>query len=142
MSGVLMALGPHRFFARGPSYERLERTFAGRWAGIELIGLEPVQRFGGPGEVSHSLDGVVYPFALDGADTLDDLEKEVSKGQGLMLVSGTGLVFGRFGLREVRLTGTMAWTRGEPQKIEFSLDLVRVARGQGPTLPFMGGLFG
>jgi uncharacterized protein len=123
---ILMALGPHRFEAKGPSYERFEHSVSGRWESVPLIGREPAQQFMGAGEATATLEGVVYPLAMSGFDALERLEREAGQGRALILVSGYGKVFGKFGVKEMNRTETMAFTAGEPQKIEFTLSLVRI----------------
>lgn len=132
MMNILMRLGPHRFEAKGPSYQSFERSMAARWESIDLIGAAPAYQYMGPGEESASLAGVIFPFGppsvSGGFRALAAMELEIGRGQPLVLVSGYGKVFGAFGLRNITRTETMAFTRGEPQKIEFSLDLVRIKR--------------
>lgn len=132
---VLLALGPHRFEAKGPSYESFERVVAARWDAIDLIGREPAQQFNGLGEMTAAITGAIFPLALGGFRAFERLQEEPAKGRPLILVSGYGRVFGAFGVREVVATETMAFTRGEPQKIDFNISLVRV-----PRTAFAGGV--
>jgi hypothetical protein len=79
--------------------------------------------------INHTLQGVVYPGVFKGYQELQALEAECGRGRALILVSGFGKVFGKFGVREVSRTETMIFTRGEPQKIEFNITLVRIPTG-------------
>ena len=126
MTGVLMKFGRHRFQAKGPSYQSFEQSFAARISEIELISGAPAYQFHGPGKVTGQLDGVIYPFAQKGSTTFEALQNDQAAGRVMMLVSGYGKVFGPFMIESLSLTETMAFTRGEPQKIEFSLSLVRI----------------
>lgn len=127
---MLMKLGPHRFQARGPSYQSFERAMQARFEAVDLIGTAPAYQYLGPGEETATLDGVIYPLAQDPGLTrrLAQLELEIGSGKPLVLVSGYGRVFGAFGVRGLTQTETMAFTRGEPQKVEFTLELVKINR--------------
>ena len=137
MKNVLMALGPHRFEVKGPTYESLEQESVGRWEAVDLIGREPAQQYLGPGTTTITLEGVVYPARFKGFRELENLEAETARGKPLTLVSGYGKVFGSFGVTGVTRRESHVYIHGEPQKVEFTLSLVRVPG----FAPRVGGLF-
>lgn len=123
---VLMAWGQHGFSISGPSYESLEHSTEGRQDQVDLIARAPAYEFNGPGPETITLTGTLYPLLFDGFSTLDALRAAVRGGTRAMLVSGFGRVFGRYAATKASRTETMATADGKPQKIEFTLELVRV----------------
>lgn len=122
-SFVMLALGDFRFSLSTAAYQTLERTSAWRWESVARVGVRPAQQYVGPGEDTVSIDGTVYPSFRGGLGQLDAMRAEADKGEALLLVDGTGKVWGEYCITEVRETQTVFFSNGMPRKIDFSLSL-------------------
>ena len=120
----LYALGPFRFGLRAPAPQALSRDFPMRWQPMERIGRRPAQQFLGPGEEVLILDGVLYPEFTGGLNQIEGMRRSAQTGVPYMFVSGAGLVFGRFVIRNIRDVQTYLAHNGAPRKVEFSIELV------------------
>lgn len=122
-SFIMLALGAFRFGLSTAAYQNLERTSAWRWESVPRVGVRPAQQFVGPGEDTVSMDGTIYPSFRGGLGQLDAMRAEADKGEALLLVDGTGKVWGEYCITEVRETQTVFFSNGMPRKIDFSLSL-------------------
>lgn len=129
-SRVMVALGDYRFSVDTAAYQNLERCTNYRWAAVERMGQKPQQQYLGPGEDTISLDGVLYPAYRGGLGQLSEMREEAAKGEPLLMVDGTGRVWGDFCITEVRETQTAFFSNGQPRKVEFSLSLTASGEDQ------------
>ncbi|QPC44643.1 phage tail protein [Kaustia mangrovi] len=123
MAGVLMGLGPLRFEMAKTAYEELARKAEARWPAQERIGRAPALQFVGPGADTIELNGTVYPGQIGSADTVDRMRELATEGEAMMLVSGTGRVFGRFVIARAEHTGSHFDERGGARRLEFRLEV-------------------
>ncbi|TVZ39392.1 hypothetical protein P886_3796 [Alteromonadaceae bacterium 2753L.S.0a.02] len=123
---MLMALGFFIFDLRSAPYEQLQRISQWRHAEQQRTGARPVYQYTGPGADTITLTGTLYPEITSGRVTLDLLRTMATDGKGWPLIEGTGRLYGFWAITEVRETSTHFMRDGIPQKIEFSVSLVRV----------------
>jgi phage protein U len=122
-SFTMMALGDYRFALDTAAYEKLQRTTSYRWETINRLGRAPAQQFIGAGDDDISMDGVIYPHFRGGLGQLDEIRTLAGQGEPLLLVDGTGKVWGDYVVREVGEGQSVFFSNGAPRKIEFSLTL-------------------
>ena len=137
-SYVMMALGSYRFSLSTAAYTDLERANEWRWPSIDRIGVAPARQYGGPGEETVSMRGAIYPHFIAqrrGLEQVSRMRAEASKGEPLLMVDGTGRVWGEFVITSLRETQTVFFSDGAPRKIEFDMTLAAYggAAGGGAT---------
>jgi uncharacterized protein len=120
---TMMALGPYRFALSTAAYQSLTRTASFRWADQERIGRVSAAQYTGSDLQTLELDGIIYPGFRGGVGQVELMRRMAGLGIPLPLVSGGGLIFGRWVIEEVRETGTVFTKNGAPRKIEFGLRL-------------------
>lgn len=132
---MLMALGPFRFHVSTFSYEELQRTVSARWEGQFVIGRTPIHHFMGPGETTVNLRSTFFPYALNGRGfaQLADMERVARQGTVMMLVSGSGRVFGKHFLREIRNRQDFMLQNGEPQRVEADIEILAYGGDEGSS---------
>ncbi len=119
----MMAVGEYRFGIDTAAYQSLERTTAYNWQMLDRVGVAPAQQFIGPGEDRVQLEGVIYPHFRGGMGQLEQMRAEAAKGEPLLVVDGTGRVWGWFCLTEVRETRRTFFSNGQARRIDFALSL-------------------
>jgi len=122
-STVMMALGDFRFSLDTAAFQSLERTSSWRWDAIDRMDAAPGQQFCGPGEDTVSMNGTIYPAYRGGLGQVAAMRAEAAKGQALLLVDGTGGVWGRYCITEIRETRETFFSNGVPRKIDFGITL-------------------
>lgn len=125
MTEVLLALGSYRFSLDTAAHERLRRTTQYRWASQERLGQAPALQYVGPGSEEITLEGRIYPHHRGGLGQVDALRREATLGRALLLVDGTGQVWGRFVVAQVEETQTVFWSDGRPRRVDFDVRLQR-----------------
>lgn len=118
-----MALGPYRFSVATAAYQQLERSSSWRWAAVDRVGARPVQQYIGPGDDTITLDGTIYPYYSGGLGQVSEMRALAGGGESLLMVDGTGRVWGKFCITEVRETQTTFFAGGQPRKIDFTISL-------------------
>lgn len=119
----MMALGAFRFSLSTAAYQTLERTSSWRWESVDRIGVRPARQYVGPGDDNVSMDGTIYPSFAGGLGQVEAMRAEANRGVYLLLVDGTGRVWGDFCITEVSETHTVFFSNGQPRKIDFRLSL-------------------
>ncbi len=92
----------------------------GRLGKEHRLSREPTRQFTGPGSTSISISGLMFPDTLHGYEDYKAIERTGRKGRPLMMVGGTGLVFGKVVILLVSETHQVIGARGAPAKMEFS----------------------
>ena len=123
MTEIMMSLGHYVFALETAAYQQLRHTQAWRWAAQMRVGLRPAQQYVGPGAEQITLNGVIYPHFKGGLSQVNTMRKEAAKGQPLVLVAGTGDVWGQWVISQIEETWTHLHRQGLPQKITFRLQL-------------------
>jgi len=119
----MMALGAYRFSLPTAAYDDLARTSSWRWPSIDRAGVRPALQYVGPGEDTISMRGVIYPHFRGGLGQVAMMRAEAALGEPLLLVDGTGRVWGDWCITEVREGLSTFFSDGTPRKIDFDLSL-------------------
>lgn len=120
---VMMALGFYRFSVRNGGFQRTERETTWRWAELEVIGDYPELQYIGPGLDVMSIAGEIYPHYRGGLAQVDAMRGQAGAGVPLLLLDGTGRVYGLWCIERVRESKSAFLGDGAPRKIEFSVEL-------------------
>jgi phage protein U len=124
-SYAMMALGDYRFGIATAAPEEIEVNSNWRWEDIDRIGTRPALQFIGVGKEVVRLPGILYPAFRGGLGQIDAMKAEANKGEPLLLVDGTGVVWGWFAISDVRQTRQVLFSNGQPRRIEFEICLYR-----------------
>ena len=124
MSSVMLQLGQYVFSLDTAAYQRLKRSYPYTWQPQARTGREPAQQYTGPGAQQITLNGTMYPLFRGGLGQIDALKQEADQGKPLMLVDGTGMIWGRWCIQEITETRTLFHRDGTLMKIEFILQLI------------------
>jgi phage protein U len=119
----MMALGGYRFSLSTAAYQDLERTSSWRWPSADRVGARAVPQYVGPGEDTISMRGTIYPHFRGGLGQLSAMRAEASQGAPLLLVDGSGRVWGKFVITEIREGQTVFFSNGKPRRIDFDISL-------------------
>ncbi|HEY4544881.1 MAG TPA: phage tail protein [Pedomonas sp.] len=123
----LMALGLFVFEIPSLAYSELQRRMDWRHARSGRIGARDAAQFVGPGEDTICLQGAVYTEIADGPASLASLREMADQGEALPLVDGSGTVLGSYVITALDERQTAFHDNGRPRRIDFALDLMRVA---------------
>jgi phage protein U len=129
MSNPLLALGHHTFEIGPLNYQELSREVELRWAVMKRLGAEPVYQAVGVGEVPMSISGLLFPEAIGGWDEYQALEATARLMQPVMMIGGTGQVFGLVVITRVGQVHKHITAGGLPRMIEFSIDVKKQGSG-------------
>ncbi|MEM7047006.1 MAG: phage tail protein [Pseudomonadota bacterium] len=121
---ILMALGDFRFSIATAAYQTLRRENEYRWAAQDRIGREPARQWLGQGHDTITLEGVIYPAERGaGTEQITAMRNAASKGEPLILVDGTGHVWGKHVIERIEETQSHLHTDSQPRKQAFALTL-------------------
>lgn len=122
-SFVMMALGDFRFGIDTAAYQDLSRTNSWRWATVDRVGARPATQFVGPGEDSVNMSGKVYPHFRGGLGQLAAMRALADKGEPQMMVDGTGQVWGKYVITDIREGQSTFFSNGAPRCQDFDITL-------------------
>lgn len=128
---VMMGLGDYRFSLNTAAYQELSRSNSWRWPTVDRIGARPAAQYVGPGEETIRMSGKIYPYFSGGLGQLDAMRAEADKGVPLMLVDGTGQIWGKYVITQITEGQSTFFSNGKPRCIEFEVSLQ--AYGVEPT---------
>lgn len=121
---MMLTLGEFVFWALGTSYTSIDRDTKWRVPKHKRIGQRPLLQFVGPEDDDITIQGTLYPQLTDGTASIEQLRKLADEGQTMPLVDEAGWVYGLFAIESIKEKQS-AFMGGGPQKIDFTLHLVR-----------------
>lgn len=124
-SNYMMKLGGYTFSINSAAYQTLQHSKVYNWKSQARVGRLPAQQFTGEGEETIALEGVVYPYFKGGTGQLNDMRLQAGKGEPLMLVDGTGVIWQKWCIKQIDETQRELFSDSTPRKIEFNLQLIR-----------------
>lgn len=134
-SVVMMRLGDYKFSLNTAAYQELRRRNSWRWPTVDRIGARPASQFVGPGEDCVTMSGVIYPHFRGGLGQLGDMRAEADKGAPLLLVDGTGQVWGKYVITDIEEGQTVFFSNGAPRSQTFDISLQAYGGEDADTLP-------
>lgn len=120
---VMLALGDFRFSLNTAAFQELSRSNSWRWPAVDRIGARPASQFVGPGEDCIRINGQIYPHFRGGIGQIDAMRAEADKGEPLLLVDGTGRVWGKYVITDISETQAVFFSNGAPRRQDFDITL-------------------
>jgi phage protein U len=108
----------------------LKRSRSGRWLEQEVLDVEPRLSYTGPGGVTITLDGVVYPGQLGEADAVERLEALADLAKPFALTDSEGRSYGRWVITQIDQDQSNHQPGGTPRRIAWSMQLRRFPEDQ------------
>ncbi len=119
----MMGLGDFRFCLDTAAHQELERNSAWRWPSVERIGARPALQYVGPGEDKITMRGTIYPHFRGGLGQVSAMREQAAKGLPLLMIDGTGRVWGKYVITDIREGQSTFFSNGMPRKVDFDLSL-------------------
>lgn len=123
MATVMMMLGAYPFSLKTAAYEQLKRSATYRWKGQDRVGRLPAQQYVGPGAMDVSINGTILPHWNGGLHQVDAMRAVAGRGKALLMVDGTGRVWGDWVILSIAETETDHFADGAPREIGFSMTM-------------------
>jgi hypothetical protein len=131
---MLAALGQFVFALDNLAYEEMRRNNEWRHPENSRVGAEPARQFVGKGAETMTLSGLQAPEHFGDRKAIDKLRAMGDTGAAFALVNGAGEIFGAWVILSIEETGTLPTPEGVARRVEFSINLARVADVQAdPT---------
>lgn len=125
MSSVMMQLGSFQFAIDTATHQELTRSTTYRWPEQETYGTRPTAQYTGPGKDTVTLKGVIHPEFRGGFGQVDRMRVIASSGVPQMLITGEGVLMGRWCIEQIDESQTIFDTFGRPRRQDFTLQLKR-----------------
>ena len=122
----MMILGMLVFKRQTLPYTTLVHSAGFRWPTNSRVGARPAAQFLGPDAESLTLSGTLIPEVTGGRDALFMLQAMAASGCAWPLISGNGIIYGMYVITKIVNTQTELCENGQPKKITFTLDLLRI----------------
>jgi hypothetical protein len=127
---MLASFGPLVFSLATIPYQDNQRNSQYRWPVMDRLGVRPARQWIGVGDETLTLRGTVYALletgnGVVGTGQIDQVRQLAEMGTPYDFIDGSGKVWGRFVITDVRETGKLHFQDGQPRKQEFEIDLGR-----------------
>jgi len=142
---VMLMLGPFMFSLDTAAYQSFHRRTRYKWSLQDVAHGRPVHQWGGPGEDTIELRGVIYPEYYGGLKQVNAMREIAGLGKPLLLVDGLGFMYDEWVIRQVEEKASIFYEDGQPKKIEFHMELDRYKQPSSlidATKQFLGKLPG
>jgi len=128
---MMMGLGTFRFSLNTAAYQSFDRTDTYPWVEQNRLGRKPAMQLPSDGATEITLEGVIYPDWRGGAAQIGQMRQAAARREPLMLVSGTGRIFGLYVILTIQEKASIFKATGAPRKQEFTLTLKEYGRDGG-----------
>jgi len=135
MAEIMMQLGSYQFGIDTAAYQEFSRSTEYRWPSQERVGQMDALQYTGPGSDSVTLTGLVFPEWNGGTGQLDDMRREASKGEPLIMVDGLGRIHGQWVIERVEETQSTFAQRGVARRQAFTLQIRKYDDGPNVSNP-------
>lgn len=133
MPDVMMMLGGYMFSVDTAAYQQLIRSSEYRWKNQERIGARDALQFtGGGANERMQLSGDIYPQFNLSLVELQQMRRQASLGLPLILVAGTGEIFGRWVIINIDEQQDLFFKGGAPKRQKFTMSLIKYDDGPLP----------
>ena len=123
---MLMSLDQFVFGLPTLAYNELQRQTQWKHRSTSRVGARDARQFGGQGDDTITLTGVLAPELTGKLASLEELRAMGDTGNAYALVDGAGKVYGAFVIESMNETQTLHYADGTPRRVEFSISLTRV----------------
>ena len=124
---MLFALGLFVFDSQTMLPDRIERDRAFRHARDDRFLAPAASQFVGVGDDKVTLTGTLVPELAGNASAIETLAEMASEGEAWPLMDGTGGILGTYTIDRLANGGSNLIDTGQARKIDFTLELTRVA---------------
>lgn len=124
---MLMSLGMFAFDLATLPFQELDEKAAWRHGSTPRFGARPASQFLGPGEDSITLSGTLLPGVAGSLGSMAALMQMADQGEAWPLVDGEGDIHGVFIIESIGQKKGHFIVGGTPRKIDFTIELKRVA---------------
>lgn len=137
------SIGEYQFSLNTAVAQTLDRTTEQRWGRHALFGQHEALQDLGPGADTITLAGVIYPHWRGGTGQIEAMRQTANLGEPLMLVDGSGTVYGWWVIESIDEKAGEFAALGVPRKQEFSMKLRYFDGGGGgdTLLDYLRSLF-
>lgn len=123
---MLMALGQFLFTTETLSFNELQRQRQWKYGTNAVAKGRDAVQYMGQGDDNVTLTGLIYhEHGFGRRQSVDDLAAMADRGQGYMLVDGSGYIYGVYKIDSVDETKTILTDVAVARKIDFSIKLSR-----------------
>ena len=124
---MLFALGLFVFDSQTMLPDRIERDRAFRHARDDRFLAPAASQFVGVGDDKVTLTGTLVPELAGSASAIETLAEMASEGEAWPLMDGTGRILGTYTIDRLANGGSNLIDTGQARKIDFTIELTRVA---------------
>lgn len=124
---MLFALGMFVFDSQTMLPDRIERDRAWRHARDDRFLAPAASQYVGPGDDKVTISGVLVPELAGSASAIETLAEMANEGEAYQLMDGTGTLLGCYTIERVANGGSNLLDTGQARKIDFVLEVMRVA---------------
>lgn len=123
---AMYSLGTFIFESNSILPKSTKRDTTYDWKAVSRLGREPAQQAIGLGTDTQTLQGVLYPSSVKKgtAAHVSELRTQGANMKPLLMIDGTGYVYGKWCIKKVSEGRTHLWPNSSPRKIEFTVELV------------------
>jgi len=126
-----MILGFYPFMISSAAYEELSETVSFEWAEQKRIGSYPAMHYTGQNARVRQLRGKLIPPFTGTHANIYRLHAVGELSKPLMLITGSGMVMGRWVIDTVEDTGRFHTSLGAPRLTEWSVKIKKYDDGAG-----------
>ena len=126
---MMMSIGQFVFSLSTLAYQDFQRQQEWKHPATPRVGARDAHQYVGEGDDTITFSGWIAPGFNGDITSLDDLRDLADEGRANVLVEGTGRIFGEFVITHLSEGRTLFFEDGFPRRVEFSLSLKRVDRG-------------
>lgn len=120
---MMMIYGMFVFMRTTAPYQSLEQNGEFRHVKNDRVNKSAKWQYIGAGENTITLTGLLYPEITGGDTSLTALWTMAYAGKAWPLIEGTGMIYGMYAVKSIRVNRTEFLPDGKAQKIEFTLSL-------------------
>lgn len=123
---MMMCLGSFVFGLDSMAFQELQRQTSWKHASNSRVGARDAHQFTGPGEDTFNLTGWFSPSLIGNPTSFDEVRELGNKGEGYVLVDGTGKVYGAYIINSLDEKQTYFDGTGQANRFDFSIKLTGV----------------
>ena len=138
MFGVQMILGIYPFMISTAAYEELSESVSFEWAETKRMGQYPAMHYVGQNATVRQLKGKLCPPFTGGRGSISAIGFLAAQAVPLMLISGSGMVHGRWVIETIEDTGRFHTSLGAPRLTEWSVKIKKYDDGVSPLAKALG----
>jgi phage protein U len=133
-----MILGIYPFMISTAAYEELSESVSFEWAETKRMGQYPAMHYVGQSARTRQLKGKLCPPFTGGHANIYRLHYLAEQATPLMLISGSGMVLGRWVIETIEDTGKLHTSFAAPRLTEWAVKIKKYDDGVSPLAKALG----